>query len=160
MSPWENSSFRYSRFMSVKRLKIFFSAVKCKMCLNFTYVQKIYILKIGLKELTYYILTIYSRIARFDWLTHPPFLRWISQQRCFGADAQSFIQINFTCFEFHNVSNWINYMSIFTILRQPVAISSVPVSLILIKVTDDYFIFYIQMRNRSLVKQMMWLEWK
>ena len=34
-------------------------------------------------------------------------------------------------------------MSIFTILRQPFAIS-VTVSLILIKVTNDYFIFYTQ----------------
>ena len=42
-------------------------------------------------------------------------------------------------------------MSIFTILTQPVAIS-VTVSLILIKVTNDRFIFYIQKINRSLAK--------
>ena len=37
--------------------------------------------------------SIYPWIGRFDWLTDPPFLslRWISRQRCFGADAQSFI---------------------------------------------------------------------
>ena len=50
-------------------------------------------------------------------------------------------------------------MSIFVILRQPVAIS-VTVPLILIKLTNDHLIFYIQKINRSLVKQMMRLERK
>ena len=50
-------------------------------------------------------------------------------------------------------------MSIFIILRRPVAIS-VTVYLILIKLTNDSFILYIQKINRALAKQMMQLQWK
>ena len=50
-------------------------------------------------------------------------------------------------------------MSIIIILRQPIAIS-VTVSLILIKLTNDPFIFYIHKIKRPLAKQMMRFEQK
>ena len=50
-------------------------------------------------------------------------------------------------------------MSILITLRQPVAIW-VTVSLILIKLTNDHFIFYIQKTNIFLAKHLMQLELK
>ena len=49
-------------------------------------------------------------------------------------------------------------MSIFTILKQPLAIP-LTVSPILIKVTNDHFIFYILKINRSLAKTDIVFVW-